>query len=317
MTHEVICKVCRRGFAAKRSDAMYCGPACKVKAHRQSKAKSNEIPAVVSNPPLRWLGGKWKLGTWIMDHFPPHVAYVEPFAGGANVLLQKPPSEVEVLNDLNSDIVNFFDMLRTRPEELIRAICFTPYSREIHERAHEPCTDPIERALRFYVCCWQSFQPGSGGHTSSWRVQKQNNRGKSVVSDWNGVDHLWDVAARLKLVQVENRDAFEIIKRYDTPTTLFYVDPPYVIETRSDKNTVHYAHEMNHEDHRRLASLLNEIKGMVVLSGYDHPLYGELYEGWRTVRKTSTTNGGGESTEVLWLSPQAVEIGKLPLFAAV
>src|SRR5258706_11196911 len=115
----------------------------------------------IGHPPLRWLGGKWKLGNWIIDQFPPHVTYVEPFAGGASVLFQKTPSEIEVINDINGDIVNFFDILRGQTDDLIRAIWLTPFSRAIHLRSYQSTDDPLERALRFYVRCWQSFQPGS------------------------------------------------------------------------------------------------------------------------------------------------------------
>jgi DNA adenine methylase len=305
-------------------EKQYASNAERQKAHRERKARALRNTSAlqhdrqlvsINRPPLRWLGGKWKLASWIIERFPPHITYVEPFCGGGNVLLQKDPSEIEVLNDLNSDVINFFDVLRTGPEALIRAVHLTPFSREVHARSFAASADPIERALRFYVRCWQSFQPGSDGRNSGWRWQKTNNRGKSVVSDWTNVDHLWAVAERLKMVQLEHDDALTVIQRYDTPDTLFYVDPPYVIDTRSSSNPTLYKHEMNDNDHVRLANLLNSIQGMAILSGYTHPMYDELYKGWCSTTKTSTTNAGGQSLEVLWLSPKAVDVARLPLFA--
>lgn len=296
----------------------YSSDAEKQKAYRQ-RTKRNDMPlrnVRIEHPPVRWLGGKWKLGNWIIDHFPPHVTYVEPFAGGAAVLLQKPPVEIEVLNDLNGEIVNFFDVLRGRTDDLIRAIWLTPFSRVVHQRSYQSTDDPLERALRFYVKCWQSFQPGGQSRNTGWRSQKTNNRGKPIVSDWNSVDHLWRVAARLKLVLIENQDALKILSHYDTTNTLFYVDPPYMMESRADSHAPMYEHELNNADHVALAERLQLLKGMVVLSGYPNPLYDELYQGWRCLSKTSTTNAGGRSIECIWLSPRAVELNHLPMFFA-
>ncbi len=302
----------------------YQSQAEKQRAYRQNKSRQFRNAEALLNPrdrieitrpPLRWLGGKWRVAQWIIDHFPPHETYVEPYGGAANVLLQKTPSEIEIYNDLNSDIVTFFDVLRGAPEKLIRAIQLTPFSREVQLRSWQPSEDPLERALRLYVRCYQSFQPGADGRNSGWRLQKSNRRGKTVVSDWTETDHLWAVAQRLKMVQIEHAEALSVIQHTDGPDVLFYVDPPYVLETRADSHTPLFRHEMNDSDHRDLAAVLRQIQGMAVVSGYPCPLYDVLYQGWSFVEKTASTNAGGSGLERLWLSPHAVDVAKLPLFS--
>jgi len=261
----------------------------------------------MNKPALRYYGGKHRSANWIMKHFPPHYTYVEPFGGAAGVLLQKPPSYFEVYNDFDSNVVTFFRVLREKTDKLVRVISLTPWSREELKLAYEVATDDLEIARRFYVRCWQSFGHLHGG----WRFQHSDN-GYSIVEQWNGVEYLFDVANRLKKVQIENDEALKIIDRYDTPRTLFYVDPPYIHDTRYRKNG--YLHEMTDDQHRELATKLNNIEGMVVVSGYHSALYDEIYQGWRVVEKITGTNGNKSNTEVLWLSPAATDIGSYPLF---
>lgn len=296
----------------------YSSDADKQKAYRE-RSKRNSVPlrnVTVARPALRWLGGKWRLADWIASHFPPHRCYCEPFGGGGNILLQKPPSQIEVYNDLDSDVVNFFSVLRSQPQELIRLIELTPFSRQELAEAVQPTNDALERARRLYVRSWQSFQPGSGYDRSpSWRFQKDWARGKALINEWNTVDHLEAVAARLKMVQIENRPAADVIRRFDEPTTLFYADPPYVHSTRTLESETRYKYEMTDEQHIQLADQLHHVKGMVIVSGYDSPLYDELYSGWGKTIKSTTTNGNGTATEYLWLSPSAVDEKRWPLFA--
>lgn len=109
----------------------------------------------VKRPALRYHGGKFRIAQWIINQFPEHLCYVEPFGGGGSVLLRKSPAKIEVYNDLNGGVVNFFRVLRERPADLIAAIELTPYSRKEFIQAQEPCDDPLERARRFYVWSWQ------------------------------------------------------------------------------------------------------------------------------------------------------------------
>ena len=261
----------------------------------------------MAKPALRYYGGKHRSANWIMGYFPPHYTYVEPFGGAAGVLLQKQPATFEVYNDLDSNVVTFFKVLRERRGELVDAIEFTPWSREELKLAFEPAGDELEIARRFYVRCWQSFGHLHGG----WRYQHSDN-GYSIVDQWNDVKYLYQIASRLKKVQIENDDALNIIDRFDTPKTLFYVDPPYVHDTRYRKNG--YLHEMTDEQHAALATKLNDIEGMAIVSGYQSELYNQLYGGWFVKEKTESTNGNKGSIETLWLSPNVTSMEALPLF---
>jgi DNA adenine methylase len=270
-------------------------------------------PATMTRPPVRYFGGKWRIAPWIIQHFPPHITYCEPFCGGASVLFRKAPSRFEVINDLNGDVVNFFDMLRARPDDLIHAIELTPYARSEYLRAYDRDGDSLERARRFYIRSRQSFGSGEGKNRTGWRYQANNRRGTSVVGEWDKTDHLWEAARRLKTVQIECDDALQVIERFDTPQTLFYVDPPYLFETRSSKEH-RYTHELTAAEHCQLAYVLKAVQGMVVLSGYDSDLYHDLYPDWHQVSKDTRTNANHEATEYLWLSPSARSLNRLPLF---
>lgn len=267
-------------------------------------------------PPLKYLGAKWMLADWIVAQMPPHKVYVEPFSGSAAVFFRKTPVEIETLNDLDRNVVNFFRVLRDRPEELIRAIDLTPYARDEYEQGYQPADDPIEQARRFYVASFQTFG-ATMIQRSGWRREVKLGRGSSLVSDWSRLDGLMAAARALKMAQIENRPALDIIREYDSPDTLFYVDPPYVMKTRSGGGKNRYVHEMSDDDHRELASTLHDLRGMVIISGYPSALYDELFKDWRRLEKTTTTNGNSTALECLWLSPEVTDLRKLPLFAGV
>ena len=124
------------------------------------------------------------------------------------------------------------------------------------------------------------------------------------------------LATTLKDAQIENDDALALIKRLDGPDRLFYVDPPYMFDTRHS-NEKYYKFEMTDNQHVELAELLNKVEGMVILSGYDHPMYQELYSDWTFLSKEARTNGQNNSTECLWINPSANELNKLPLFQTI
>ncbi len=267
----------------------------------------------VTRPALRYYGSKWRLAALITEQLPPHVCYVEPFGGSAAVLLQKAPSYHEVYNDADHQVVTFFRMLRDRPDDLIQAIELTPFSRDALDRAYQPAEAPLEVARRFYVRAWQSRGGGSTHWRSGWRYQKSRARGKRAVDDWNDTGHLWALVARLKQVQLECDDAFTIIPRYDSPETCFYLDPPYPASTRGRWAKAGYRHEMSDADHRALAELLHGLAGMVILSSYPSALYEELFADWTCKTEQVRTEGRKKATEVLWISPAAVDAA-LPLF---
>jgi len=255
-------------------------------------------------PALRYLGSKWRLARWIAGFFPPHIDYCEPFGGSASVLLQKPLSDIESYNDLDGELVNFWQVLRTDTESLIRQIDLTPYSEQEWRESFAPADDPLERARRFYVQSWMSFTPFR--IKSGWRQERKPNRSYLIQRDeFARTEHLWFVAKRLKCVQVYNRDYREVIEYHNTADSVLYVDPPYLHSTRTNLQA-RYLNEMNDSDHVQLAEMLHATKASVILSGYDNPLYAELYQGWGCESKTATTNGNSVSVETVWVNPAAM-----------
>jgi len=250
----------------------------------------------ITGPAFRYYGGKYRLGEWIIEQLPKHDHYVEPFGGAASVLLRKAPSKVETLNDLNDHIVNYFQVLRDRPEELVNQILLTPWSRREYENAFAPVDDPVERARRFWVRMAEGIAPAP--QAKGWRcVKRDPGKMSEFANRLKCMQNLYAVAERLRSVQIECLPALDVVQKYDDPETLFYVDPPYVAETRSQ--TQRYAIEWSDDDHRQLAELLRKVEGMVVLSGYRCDLYDELYAGWTRREKRAGGNSGSSRIECL------------------
>jgi DNA adenine methylase len=275
-------------------------------------------------PLLRYHGAKYRIARRIIEHFPAHRIYVEPFGGGAGVLLKKERSFAEVYNDLDGDVVNVFRVMRD-PEaaaRLAHLLELTPWSREEFRAAYEICADPVERARRTIIRGFMAFG------TTSRRVNRTGFRSRAYrqnqtgPADWRTYpEEIVLFCDRLRGVTIENRSGVEIIRQQDTIDTLFYCDPPYVRSTRTSlvhkggDNDSGYAHEMTDDDHRELAAVLREVKGMVVISGYACRLYDdELFPDWQRVKFDTAADGGRKRTEVLWLSPNACDRGR-PLFS--
>ncbi len=267
---------------------------------------------IVTRAALRYYGGKWRLADRIIGQLPRHRAYVEPFGGAMSVLLQKPPSAIEVYNDRDNEVTNFFEVLREQPEKLIPRIALTPFSRAEIDKACLPQTgreSAVERARRLYVRAWQSIHGAPAAGQMGWRYEVASFGGTRNIDVWNTApDHLWPVVDRLRGVQIECDDWLNVVHRYDHPETLFYVDPPYPESTRGERwGKTAYKHELTDPQHAGLAMALHTIAGMVVLSGYDCPLYADLYGDWHKVTIPTTNQASKEATESLWISPAAQE----------
>jgi DNA adenine methylase len=244
---------------------------------------------------------------------PPHRIYIEPFGGMAGVLLKKDRSEVEVFNDLDSRVVNFFRVIRDPEQfgELKRRCELTPYSREEFRdlcAAPEP-DDPVGRAYWFFVRCRQARGGiGLGRLTpNAWATSLRSRRQmpEPVSKYLSAVDGLADVAERFRLVMIENIPAVELIEKYDHPEALFYCDPPYLAETRSGGKADAYRIEMTNEDHSRLLDGLLRCRGRVMLSSYDSPLYRDRLKTWNRSEKATHvqfSNSGNDRVEVLWMN---------------
>jgi len=232
-----------------------------------------------------WYGGKFSHLDWLLPLLPQCHHYCEPYAGSAAVLLNRTPSPVETYNDIDGDVVNFFQILRDQPEEITRAIALTPFSREEFYKAVQASNNVsnLERARRFYIRARQArtglAQTATIGRWANCKNTSRNGM-SGVVSRWlGGVECLAEIGERLMRVQIENRPALDVIELYDDTNTLFYCDPPYLHETRGDSKA--YGFEMDNDEHIELSSKLNNCKGKVAISGYRCELMDELYKNWR------------------------------------
>lgn len=267
-------------------------------------------------PALRYMGGKWRLAPWIIEHFPPHAIYVEPYGGAASVLLRKERAKTEIYNDLDNQVINLFRMLR-HPEyskRLIELVALTPFARVEFDLTYEISDDPIEAARRLIA---RSFM-GHGSTAVALRRRtgfRSDNRraGKHPAGDWAGLPPaLQAITERLKGVVIENHPALAVIERFDSAETLVYCDPPYVHHTRSQKringSLEHaYVHEMDEAQHLELLTFLADCKSYVVLSGYRCPLYDAALGAWQRYETLAYADGAKPRTEALWLNPRAAE----------
>lgn len=257
----------------------------------------------VRRPAVQYHGGKWKLAPWIIDYFPPHKVYVEPFGGGASVLLRKKPSYAEVYNDMDGEIVNLFRVMRDHGRELSEKVWATPFARDEFNLSYEPSSDPVEQARRTVTRSFMGF--GSNSHNKVTGFRSNSNRsGTTPAHDWaNYPPNVLAIMERLRGVVIENRDAKAVMAHQDTPHTLHYVDPPYPFTTRGDDGH-DYRHEMSDDDHEELAEFLKTLSGMVIISGYAHKIYDSL--GWERIDRAAHADGARDRTESLYLSPNCV-----------
>jgi DNA adenine methylase len=271
----------------------------------RKNSNRRSIPSPIIRPTARrkliafgWYGGKFSHLGWLLPFLPACHHYCEPFAGSAAVLLNRFPSPVETYNDLDGEVVNFFRTLRNQKDRLVEVIGLTPFSREEFALACtlDPKLEPLERARRFYVRARQVrtglAQKASVGR---WANCKNTSRAgmSGVISRWLGATEALP----------------EIIQLYDSSSTLFYCDPPYIHDTRGDSSA--YGNEMTDNHHRELATVLNSAKGMAAISSYDCPLMDELYKPpkWRKVvgQKRNIHSTKGMRVECLWTNYDPVK----------
>lgn len=273
----------------------------------------------ITRPAMRYHGSKFRLADWILPLLPEHRCYVEPYGGAAGVLLRKPREEVEVYNDLDGDMVNFFRVLRDAQAcaELMRQLELTPYARAEFELAYQPAECAIERARRTCIRAQMGFgSAGATKQTTGFRTYTRERFGQSVQFDWIKYPaHIAAVAQRMQGVLIEQRPALQVMADHDGADTLHFVDPPYMHATRSKPRgalkTQAYRHEMTDADHVELLTTVQGLRGLVMLCGYDTELYTDTLRGWlrldKATRAESGQSGSAPRTESLWLNAAAAE----------
>ena len=267
----------------------------------------------MTHPFMRYHGGKFRLAHWIISHMPNHTCYTESFGGAAGVLLQKPKSYAEVYNDLDGDIVNLFRVVRDKQlcELLKEQLLLTPYARDEFELANLESDDPVERARRTIIRAEMGF--GSAGATkgcTGFRIDTKRQYGTAQALWAKYPERISNICQRLTNVLIENKPAIDVIQNHDAPTTLHFVDPPYVFDTRYAGAAAGrvYKHEMDNSQHEELLQCLVNVQGMVLLSGYPSDLYNDLLTKWRCVTTTARIAAGRGTdtrTECLWINPMA------------
>lgn len=228
--------------------------------------------------PFGYLGGKCRLAKRIVPRIPSHRTYVEPFCGAAWVCLSKPPSQVEVLNDLDGELINFWRVIQNHPEEFLRGCEFAVASRRMFDREkRQPAallTD-IQRAVRYYYLLRLCYGGVADQPTFSTSAAQPSRFHAGALRDEMTALH-----RRLRGVHIESLDACACIRCWDHPRTFFYVDPPYW-------GVRQYAHRFTLDDYVRLRDTLQQVKGKFLLSLNDRPEVRRLFRGF-TVEPVTT-----------------------------
>ncbi len=250
------------------------------------------------NALLTYPGSKWRMAKMICTLMPQHKSYLEPFFGSGAVLFNKAPSAIETVNDIDGDITNFFTILREQPDRLAEAISLTPYSRDVFKDAcYNHGIDPFDRAYRFAI----RSKMAHGFKTNQnigFKIDICGRERSYCVGNWNRLPQdIFEAAVRLKGVQIENRPALELIRKFNHDNVLIYADPPYLLDTRGGKQ---YRYEMSEQDHLDLLDALKQHKGYVILSGYPHEMYDRELIGWSRITKKAYNQNSDQRTEVIW-----------------
>jgi DNA adenine methylase len=275
--------------------------------------------------PLKWWGGKHYLAKQIIDLMPPHLHYVEPYAGGLAVLLEKDPFDPskfwgekgyeqgisEVVNDIHRELTNFWRILQREDtfaafQRTIEAMPFSQVEWEEAEARQQPVRDlDVDAAVAFFIRCRQSRAGGFKDFATLSRNRTRRLMNEQASAWWTCVEGLPAVSERLRRVVVLNQPAVDVIRQQDGSRTLFYLDPPYLHETRA--STGAYMHEMTEQDHLELLAVIKQCQGKVMLSGYPNPMYDHELAGWRRVDFAIDNKAAGgkvkrQMTEALWMN---------------
>ena len=252
---------------------------------------------------LKYPGSKWNVASQIVNLIPEHHSYVEPYFGSGAVLFNKTASNIETINDLDSDVVNLFRCIQKDADKLARIVLTTPFSREIYDyqfQIEKESVEPFERAAGFLVRCWQGHGFRTNGYKVGWKNDVQGRERMYALWNWYRLpEWIMGIVERLRQVQIENRPALEVIKRFNYENVFIYIDPPYLLGTRAGKQ---YKHEMMDADHEELLKELLQNKAKIMLSAYESDMYNEYLKEWNKVYFRSCAEHGKSRTEVVWMN---------------
>ncbi len=265
--------------------------------------------------PLPWVGGKYYSAQYILQALPPpetYDVYVELFGGAAHVLIQKPPyKHIEVYNDINGDLVNFWMQCREHSQELEQRCRTLPYSRSLYYQYHKSLFDgtamgALERAIRWFYTLRSSFSGQIKPVPNGWSSGAKSSHSSPAKAYQSAIDLFSLIQRRMQQVVIDNRDFADVFKLYNRARVLFYADPPYIGHEHYYKPLIG---GFQPEDHKRLAMLLNKTQAYVALSYYPHPSIKELYPetkwrriSWETVKHSQRTRGVREKAVELLLT---------------
>ncbi len=256
---------------------------------------------------LKYPGSKWNIARQLVDRIPSHHSYVEPYFGSGAVLFNKPTSDIETVNDLDSDVTNIFRCIQKDSERLARMVMTTPFSREEYDKQFEipdgaVCKDSYERAAGFLIRCWQGHGFRTNGYKVGWKNDVQGRERSYALWNWYRLpDWIMEIAERLRKVQIKNRPALEVIKRFNYANVFMYIDAPYLLGVRRGKQ---YKHEMTDRDHMELLETALQSKAKIMISGYESDMYNDLLYGWNKETFKSCSEHHGTRQEVIWMNYQ-------------
>jgi len=256
-------------------------------------------------PLVKYHGGKYYLSQWIISHFPEYyelMGYCEVFGGMFNTLLQKKQSVSEIIADINPDIHNLITIVKAFPDRFQKELSKLEYSKETFEKYKtEKFKSRVGRAIQQYVIRRMS----RGGMCKTFAWQNRTRGGKpGSINEWEtSLKNIIRVSNRIQYVWIQLESFQQSLKNYDTPNTLFYLDPTYLHSTRTAKKVYNY--EMDEQAHIDLLDILNKIKGKALVSGYASDLYNKKLKNWNRYEKNVVNHSGQNKrknprTEILW-----------------
>lgn len=251
---------------------------------------------------FKYPGSKWSIANWIISFFPEHHSYLEAFAGSAAVLMNKPRSNIETINDVDGNVVNLFEWIKKDPERLAHEIYWTPYARQVYEDAFASVPeDSFEKAVNFYIRLNMGHGFRTTGENVGWKNDVQGRERAYASQDWCSLpDKIMQATERLRGVQIECRPAIELLPRFNYSNVLVYLDPPYMPGVRHGKQ---YRYEMyDSESHAELLEVAKAHKGPALISGYDSELYNDMLRDWHREETTCYSQVCSKKREVLWMN---------------